>query len=261
MGHSCKAPKRLMWRYIAAKATGTSHLKDNLPCQDMLACQTVPSGGLIAVIADGAGSAKRAGRGAEIAVDSVVTDLTRRLVDPRPDYNRLLCEAAASAREAIATEAARDGASIREYACTLLAVVSGGSGGGALQIGDGVIVAGDGGGEWSWMFWPQRGEYANTTHFLTDEDYVGRTMVDVFPNTLSDVALMSDGLEPLALNYTSKSVHDPFFAGLFQPLVQSGGDGEIEPMSASLERFLCSERVTTRTDDDLSLIAATRRTR
>jgi len=44
------------------------------------------------------------------------------------------------------------------------------SGGGALQIGDGVIVVSDGGDGWSWLFWPPPGEYVNTTRFLTDED-------------------------------------------------------------------------------------------
>ena len=52
-----------------------------------------------------------------------------------------------------------------------------------------MIIGGDGADEWNWMFWPQRGEYANTTYFLTDTDAIERLEVDEFPGKLSDVAL------------------------------------------------------------------------
>ena len=74
---------------------------------------------------------------------------------------------------------------------------------------------------------------------------------------VTDVALMTDGLESLALHYASKSVHEPFFHGMFQPLLDADGAKEINRLSTSLERFLSSERVGSRTDDDVSLILAT----
>jgi hypothetical protein len=70
---------------------------------------------------------------------------------------------------------------------------------------------------------------------------------------------MTDGLQPLALHYASQSVHEPFFHGMFQPLHGSPGSAEVPALSASLEEFLSSERVRMRTDDDVSLILATRR--
>lgn len=123
-------------------------------------------------------------------------------------------------------------------------------------VGDGVMVVRDGTDEWSWMFWPQRGEYANTTYFLTD--VIHCPQFEVFSGIVTDIAL-SDGLEPLALNYADKTVHDPFFTGMFEPLVKAEGCGEITTLSASLEQFLSSERVRSRTDDDVSLILATSR--
>ena len=132
-------------------------------------------------------------------------------------------------------------------------------GGAALQIGDGVMVVRDGGNGWSWVFWPQRGEYANTTYFLTDDDAIERLQVETFSAAISDVALMSDGLEPLALHYASKTVHDPFFNGMFRPLLQSDGPSEVFHLSESLQRFLSSDQVGSRTDDDVSVILATRR--
>ena len=107
------------------------------------------------------------------------------------------------------------------------------------------------------MFWPQRGEYANTTHFLTDKDAAERLQIEPLVGKVTDVALMTDGLESLALHYASKSVHEPFFHGMFQPLLDADGAEEINRLSASLERFLSSERVGSRTDDDVSLILAT----
>ena len=171
----------------------------------------------------------------------------------------MLREAAAQAREAVSAEALKQGMAPRSFASTLLALVVTPEGGGALQIGDGLIVVSDGEDGWSWVFWPQRGEYANTTYFLTDDDALERIQVEAFPGTVTDVALMTDGLEPLALHYASKTVHDPFFSGMFRPLLQSDGEAEISPLSESLQQFLSSERVGSRTDDDVSLILATRR--
>jgi hypothetical protein len=196
-------------------------------------------------------------RGAEVAVETVVQCLSHALDTGRLDYCAMLREAAALAREAVLTEAERHGSEPRELASTLLVVVVGPSGGGALQIGDGVIVVSDGANGWCWVFWPQRGEYANTTHFLTDEDAAERLQLEPFVGQVTDVALMTDGLESLALHYASKSVHEPFFHGMFQPLLDADGAEEINRLSASLERFLSSERVGSRTDDDVSLILAT----
>jgi hypothetical protein len=246
-----------MWRIAAARATGTSHLKAGLPCQDRLACRVLGSRTLVAAIADGAGSAPLAERGAAIAVETVVQYLSRALDKGRSDYGTMLREAAAGARESVLAEAQKNGSEPRDLASTLLVTVAGPSGGAALQIGDGMIVVSDGGGGWCWVFWPQHGEYANTTHFLTDEDAAARLQVEPFSGKVTDIALMTDGLEPLALHYASRSVYEPFFDGMFRPLFDADGTNEISHLSASLERFLSSERVGSRTDDDVSLILAT----
>jgi len=248
-----------MWRFVAAQAIGTSHLRGNLPCQDRLACEVLADGSLVAALADGAGSANRAEWGAEVAVSTTIMHLKHGLKKKRTDFDSLLREAAGLAREEIEAEADRNGAAVREYASTLLAVVLTPHGGGALQVGDGVIVVDDGGDEWCWVFWPQRGEYVNTTHFLTDNDAINRLEVEVFSGVVTDIALMSDGLEPLALHYASKAVHNPFFQGIFRPLLTAEGCGKVTALSVALERFLSSERIASRTDDDVSLIVATRR--
>ena len=247
-----------MWRFAAAQATGKSHLKSGLPCQDRFACIVLPHDAFVAIIADGAGSAAMGELGAEIAVNTVVAQLQSALEEGRSDFGVLLREAAAQARKAVTFEAIKQGLEPRSFASTLLVLMLVPGGGAALQIGDGVIVVNDGANEWSWVFWPQRGEYANTTYFLTDDDAIERIQVETLSGAIRDVALMSDGLEPLALHYASRTVHNPFFNGMFRPLLQSDGPAEIFHLSESLQRFLSSDQVGSRTDDDVSVILATR---
>ncbi len=278
-----------MWRFVTARAMGTSHVKAGLPCQDQLGCRVVVNQTLVTVVADGAGSAALPERGAGITVKTVVDFLSCQLDDGRLDYDVMLREAAKEARKKVHAEAQHRGVKPRDLASTLLVAVVGPDGGSALQIGDGVIVVSDGGNGWGWVFWPrcgeyakqipnpdrnmtefrwifwpQRGEYANTTHFLTDVDAVERLRIAPRLGKITDIALMTDGLESLALRYASNSVHGPFFHGMFRPLLDAdetnvNEDREIKSLSALLERFLSSERVRSRTDDDVSLILATYR--
>jgi hypothetical protein len=224
-----------------------------------MACTILSNGSLIAAIADGAGSAAMGEVGAEIAVNSVLSELKRALEKGRSDYVSLIHEVAVQARVAVLSEAAKRETEPRSLASTLLILMLVHDGGAAIQIGDGVMVVSDGGNGWSWVFWPQRGEYANTTYFLTDDDTIQRIQIEALPGGISDVALMSDGLESLALHYASKTVHEPFFNGMFRPLVQSDATGEASHLSESLQRFLSSDQVGSRTDDDVSIVLATRR--
>jgi hypothetical protein len=248
-----------MWRFAAGLTTGTSHLKLGMPCQDRFSYACLANGGFVAAIADGAGSAICADRGAEIAVVTAVETVSKAADAHTLDLAELLREAMVAATKAVVAAARAEGREAREFASTLLMVVATCSGSAALQIGDGLIVACDDSEGWSWVFWPERGEYANTTRFLVDEDAMAALQVEVFATPPTDIALMSDGLEPLALHYASKTAHAPFFDPLFRPLQAAKGDGEVTALSRALEGFLASPRVAERTDDDLSVVIATRR--
>lgn len=248
-----------MWRHIAASSIGTYHLKANLPCQDRYSCFSLSKGEFIAAIADGAGSALKAEQGAEIAVRTVIAHIGHCLEDNRNDFSVILNEAASLARNAIDETALREGLDRSNYATTLLALIIGAEGGCALQLGDGTIVVSEGGDEWSWVFWPKRGEYANTTFFLTDEDSQKAIEIVDLNSRITDIALMTDGIQNLALQFESQTVYEPFFRKIFLPLHQSMDPTEIKSIELALERFLSSERIRSRTDDDISLILATLR--
>ena len=142
---------------------------------------------------------------------------------------------------------------------SLLVAVIGKEAAAFLQIGDGAMVATDETGEWSWIHWPQRGDYANSTFFVTESDASDQMAFDLVRLSINDVAVFTDGIEPLVLHYATKTVHSPFFDAMFAPVRASNAAGLDESLSAGLERYLAAPRVCERTNDDKTLILAARR--
>lgn len=240
--------------------TGSAHQKLRKPCQDRAACVTDDdSSTLLAMLADGAGTAMRAHEGAEIAVDTALAAALLGVRAGRRDYVDILREAAALARQRLVEAAHARSAQPRDFACTLLAVLVAPLGGAALQIGDGAIVVGERDPGWRCVFWPQKGEYANSTFFLSDERALAGAEVAALTDDVADVALFSDGVEPLALSYASRSAHEPFFRSLFAPMYGVSGEGEAANLSDGLRQMLDSAGARARTDDDATLVLATRR--
>lgn len=252
----------MQWRYAAGQATGAAHDKLGTPCQDRFAIATsVNEDTLIAIVADGAGTASLAHVGAEIAVTTMCSVAQLGVRADRRDLLAVLREAAALSRQRLVEAATDRQAQPRDLACTLLAVILAPLGGAALQIGDGVIVTRDAKPDWNYVFWPQNGEYANTTFFLSDERALGDAAGCELSDDIQDVALMTDGVEPLALHFASRSAHGPFFRSVFPPLYASTATGEDANLSTALAGMLASPAVRARTDDDTTLVLATRRER
>ena len=65
------------WKAIARSAIGTSHIKQQMPCQDYGDYKMIDDA-IIGVVADGAGSAKHSDVGAKLAVDTVLETITQR---------------------------------------------------------------------------------------------------------------------------------------------------------------------------------------
>jgi hypothetical protein len=161
-------------------------------------------------------------------------------------------------QSAIKDDAASVGRELRDFACTLLGFVAGRSSATCLQVGDGAIVVADAEEHvYGHVFWPDRGEYANTTHFVTQEDAIEHLQFESVRREIVEVALLSDGLQAIALNYREQSAHEPFFRGLFAPL-RVAGEGRSDKLSQSLAVFLSSSRVNEKTDDDKTLVLASR---
>lgn len=82
--------------------------------------------------------------------------------------------------------------------------------------------------------------------------------VDTLPHAQHEVALFTDGLQHLLLGYEKQTVHSPFFEQKLHPIRLSTADGEDRELSADLAKYLSSPTVTSRADDDLTLLMASR---
>jgi hypothetical protein len=258
--------KETGWSYICSSVIGSKHTQSGLPCQDASDCKLVKltddTEVLIAIASDGAGSAQYALAGSATACTSFISRVRASL----DEWNHLsfltasyIKEWVASFQSEIKTIAEQNDASARDYACTFVAAVIGKEQGVFAQIGDGGIVVLKSGSTdtYQTVFWPQEGEYANQTNFLTDNKAEENLMFEVFEGSTQEVAIFTDGMQSLVLNEESKTAHSPFFRPIFAALRKAEG-GCAVVLQNSMVDYLLSQRVTERTDDDKTLIFATR---
>jgi hypothetical protein len=248
-----------LWRTAYASVLGTSHLRIGVPCQDAGGCVVVPGADgrevLLAAVSDGAGTASRSEAGAALAVARFLQDFA--VANPASINRAFVAAWLGSVQDEIAALAAAEGNQVRDYACTMLGAIVAGAGAIYLQIGDGAIVVGsEEAGEYSWIFWPQHGEYANTTNFLTQEQAT-ETLQFETGAPVREIALFSDGIERLVLDFSAKVVHSPSFRPIFKWLASTEPSYKQQPAEA-LIAYLGSGHVNKRTDDDKTLVMATR---
>jgi len=258
------------WRFALASAVGTSHERTGAPCQDASACRISAHAGaslLVAVVADGAGSARFSEYGARIACDTV-----REAVQPliQGDLDLALIDRAFAEdvllrlQTRIRRVARRSDAEPRDFACTLLAAFVGTERSAFLQIGDGAIVVSRRAAEaddprrYEWVFWPNNGEFANETVFATSRGARRELEFATCDEPVDEIALFSDGLQGLVLDQRRQRAHTGFFEPMFAS-VRKQEPGFSPRLSRSLEKWLGSRTVVSRTDDDKSLILASRR--
>ncbi len=148
------------WRTIAASVAGASHGAAGQPCADACAARLVGDGLLVAVAADGAGTAERAAQGARLACTTVLELAAGRAGDPGLagfDHGEGVRWVEA-VRGRLDEAAAGEHVDRREFSCTLLVALVGPRRAAFLQIGDGAIVYGRADGRYLPVFWPQTGE-------------------------------------------------------------------------------------------------------
>jgi hypothetical protein len=252
-----------MWKITRASVIGTSHAECNMPCQDSCYANVANGTGdhdyLVCVVSDGAGTASLGGEGAELACRAAILAIETSL--KRPDANALhhqIVEDWLNEVRRTIYDVVRSGQkAMRDYACTLLGAVVGDHQAIFFQIGDGAIVASTGDTQ-GVVFWPDSGQYANMTFFVTEEDALSHLHVSVTTARIDEVALFSDGLQRLALSLEQRAPHTPFFDPMFSVLRRLKPD-ECEAIDEQLVRFLNSGPVNARTSDDKTLVLATRR--
>lgn len=249
-----------------ASTIGTSHIAASQPCQDSHGCSVLrDSSGrqvMLLVASDGAGSASVADIGSALACDTFVKLVADYLANGGrvKDITRPLVERwIAGIVYGFGLHAATRGLELGDYACTLLAAIVDEDVAAFLQIGDGAIVHSDGIGGWSWVFWPQHGEFANTTNFITSDNVKESIAFQTSLRPFEEIAIFTDGLENLVLRKAEKEVHGPFFDSMFRSVRRSTASGMDDGLCRELEKYLASQPINARTDDDKTLILASRR--
>jgi hypothetical protein len=249
------------WKLLCGSAAGTSHERRGDGCHDYAHGVVLAAGDspvLVAACADGASSVGQAALGARLACLGYIRLACEALRDGLPvqdiDARRVLAWHE-RVRRLMSLEASLCNLELRDLACTLLTAIVGEGSAAFSQIGDGAIVYGEGG-SYQTAFWPQAGEYAGTTFFLTGRDFEERLAFHVLGQRVDELALLTDALQPLALHYSSRSVHAPFFEPMFEAVRRAS---DVRALEDPLKQFLTSKPVNDRTDDDKTLVLATRR--
>jgi hypothetical protein len=247
------------WRYVAASVIGSSHAEQGMPCQDRSIARIVEPDALLLVASDGAGSARLSDVGAHLACSTLLEEVTAYLQAGRSvtDVDERAVNAWLDAIIGrLRLQAKAEEAAVRDFACTLVAALLGKTESMFVQIGDGAIVTGQGS-QYSSATWPVSGDYANTTYFLTDDRALDELQLLLHQPPVDEVALFTDGLQMLALQFSSRRPHDPFFFPMFSRLREEK-PGESLVLEDLLRDYLTSNTICTRTDDDKTLVLATR---
>lgn len=168
-----------MWKTLYDSVRGTSHERSATPCQDNSAARVLKANDrtyLLASCADGAGTAEFSDHGSRIAVEGII-QVARILLENGLSLDEIdraqMLLWYGEVRSRIDAEAIARQMDPRQLACTLLTAIVGHEGSAFAQIGDGAIIVGAGE-MYEPVFWPQSGEYANTTNFLTDNKFAER---------------------------------------------------------------------------------------
>lgn len=256
-----------VWKTGSVRVRGTSHYKSGMPCQDYCVAHTTSDITILA-LSDGAGSCEHSHIGSKAAcvgfikgvrevlkphtekvedLDSFIGESNRESWLPALDY---AAQSIILAAEKIGTNPEKS------MACTFLGAIIGKSCAIVLQIGDGAWVAETGATGFNVVTWPEHGEYANQTYFLTEAGYSDHLQFEKIPNNgnLRTLIGFSDGIERLCLNFSQKIAID----GFFQPLASAHEHQSKKDFKYGLKRFLASEKITNLSDDDTSVIIASR---
>jgi hypothetical protein len=258
------------WRVLGFSMAGASHARSGVPCQDAHAYRRVAGDWVAIAVADGAGSARLAENGARAAVDVAVDLLSehiragiggcRRAADPDSSDRAEAWHAAMlgileQCRDVVAREAVARDARPGDLACTLLVVALGPGTVAAIQVGDGGTVVERRDGTVEALTRPEPGEYINEVTFITSQNAMASARFAFLDEAIRSAAVLTDGLQLLTLRYPDWTPHAPFFRPVFQFLRDQGDE---RAAHREIEAMLQSPAVRDRTDDDVTLLVASR---
>lgn len=253
------------WRVAHASVVGAAHLAQNTECQDRFACRRIETKEgeiLIAAIADGAGSTSSGQIGAELACRIFADEAEDFLKTTDASLRSLNCDFGKYWLEffqkQVAEIAEKEAKPVRDYASTFVAAIVGERNATFFQVGDGALVysVADKPEEYVFGIDPIETEYANVTDFLTDKEAFSALRFKQMNQPIENLILFSDGIFAVAVDYKTNQPHQPFLRPMIAPLINGQN---VEGLNAKLAEFLASPKINEKTDDDKTLILASRR--
>ena len=186
----------MTWRVVCASEVGTSHSHTLTPCQDSCAARVDFLSNkqplLSMFVTDGAGNAAKGGEGAELAIEAAVAFVNKKVKQGEFGLSDTLAtDLVLAVRERIYAAADAERLKARDYACTIIGVLSSPMGTLVMQVGDGGAVIDTGTGL-ELAIVPMSGEYVNMTHFVTDEDAVTVMKTKTYHDSALKVAVFTE---------------------------------------------------------------------
>lgn len=251
----------MMWNMIGCSVAGTHHIAAEKPCEDALnwrLCNYKGGDALICAVSDGAGSAANAAMASAYTVQQVIALLESHLASSGAINEAGIYEVAEEVQQGIMQMAEEAGTNISDFYSTLAGAIVTDSQAAFFQVGDGAIAIENGTGQLRPVWLPEFGEFYNVTDFIGAEDGVARMKVAVLETNINELAIFTDGIQLLAINFEQQSIHQPFFTGFFHHLRQATTQEQLGYLQTQLKHYLSSEAINNRTDDDKTLFLATR---
>lgn len=220
---NAKCPR---WIGFSASIPGGGHIRHGIPCQDASAVMTSPRPAVI--VCDGRGSAKLSHLGAQGAVDSFrfqlsilepflvsILDGEEEKTEQWVKFCRIMYRTLMQVKYDLAEKHNEEE---KEFDCTVAFAIAGEKHIGCFQVGDGSIVVRQNG-VCKTVFLPEKGEFANQTHFLRpggeEQMKFQYALLDAGVN--SGIAITSDGPEHLMFrlsDMTPGKIFDMFLEDL-----------------------------------------------
>lgn len=242
-------------RVFGAAVCGPDHEREHTPCQDAWGATAFGEGGAALCLCDGAGSATHSDLGARVVVSAVIAALHEAAPGSAEGLEDALRGACALGRDSVLREAAARELAPGALACTLVAVAALGSAVAVAHVGDGAVIGRRREtGELVVLSAPERGEFANETHFITSPRWAERLRVGLHEG-IDALCALTDGCQgaSLVMGAGGQTPFAPFCSPLFDFAAEVTDVGEA---CAEVERLLHGERLRRSSGDDKTLAVA-----
>lgn len=275
------------WVIAGASVKGKSHVDANLPCQDNYFHKYLSLGWGVAIVCDGAGSAKNSEKGSKFVSEEYLSKHFVKLVEDEKwieqkklpnesEWEEKAVQQFKNALDDLKQYAEKEKLGLDSLACTAIVVIYSPIGLLVSHIGDGRAGYCNEEGEWEPIMIPHKGEESNQTIFLTssawsksDNFQMSKVRVPecrVVASKPLAFVLMSDGCEQHSFKCSvidpeTKQWSDPNvpFKKFFDPLVTTLKDMKVSTSSVDInskwENFLNSGTVGLKNEvDDKTMI-------